>query len=137
MARDIYHNTVRDALIADGWTITNDPFPIVFGGHNMYVGLGVERMLAAERGNRHIAVKVKSFVGGSEVDDLGLALAQYMLYRGLMQEEDAERTLYLGVSRKIFEGLFQQPLGRFTSEEFHVKMLVFDPDERAIHRWIE
>ena len=137
MARDIYHNTVRDALIADGWTITHDPLPLSFGGHNMYVDMGAERMMAAERGNRRIAVKVKSFVGDSEVDDLGLALGQYVLYGGQMQKEDAERTLYLGVSRKAFESLFQQPLGRFTIEEFHVKMLVFDPDERTIHRWIE
>ncbi|MBI3958123.1 MAG: XisH family protein [Chloroflexi bacterium] len=137
MAKDIYHETVREALIADGWTITHDPFPLSFGGHNMYVDLGAERMLAAERGNRLIAVEVKSFIGRSEVHDLELALGQYMLYRGLMKEEDAERTLYLGVSRTVFEGLFQHPLGRFTIEEFHVKMLVFDPDERKIHRWIE
>lgn len=24
-ARDIYHNTVKNALIKDGWTITHDP----------------------------------------------------------------------------------------------------------------
>jgi hypothetical protein len=25
-ARDIYHNAVKAALIADGWTITHDPY---------------------------------------------------------------------------------------------------------------
>ena len=62
MARDIYHSTVREALIADGWTVTHDPLPLSFGGHNMYVDMGAERMMAAERGNHRIAVEVKSFV---------------------------------------------------------------------------
>ncbi|MFN8569082.1 MAG: element excision factor XisH family protein [Kouleothrix sp.] len=54
-ARDIYHNAVKAALIADGWTITHDPYRIEYGGKDAYVDLGAERasldvVLAAERG---------------------------------------------------------------------------------------
>lgn len=31
-ARNIYHDAVRDALIADGWTITDDPLRVLFAG---------------------------------------------------------------------------------------------------------
>lgn len=30
-ARDIYHDTVRNALIKDGWNITNDPLRLRIG----------------------------------------------------------------------------------------------------------
>ena len=30
MAKDIYHQIVRDALENDGWTITHDPYAIEF-----------------------------------------------------------------------------------------------------------
>lgn len=28
MARDLFNNTVKDALIQEGWQITHDPFPV-------------------------------------------------------------------------------------------------------------
>ena len=41
--RDIFHDAVKNALIKEGWTITNDPLFIQFGGVDMYVDLGVEK----------------------------------------------------------------------------------------------
>src|SRR5437764_15436543 len=93
--RDIYHDSVKQALIKDGWTITHDPFVVAFGLHNLYVDLGAEQMLAAEREGRRIAVEVKSFIRRSEVEDLENALGQYLLYRSLLQRTDPERVLYL------------------------------------------
>lgn len=48
-ARDIYHNNVKKALIGEGWKITHDPYTIAFGLKNVFVDLGAERMLAAEK----------------------------------------------------------------------------------------
>ena len=49
-ARDFYHDAVVKALIADGWTITHDPLKISYGGEDLYVDLGAERMtIAAEK----------------------------------------------------------------------------------------
>ncbi len=50
--RDIYHDAVRRALIKDGWTITHDPLRLDWGGKDMYVDLGAERLLAAEKGEQ-------------------------------------------------------------------------------------
>ena len=30
-AKDTYHDPLRNALIKDGWTITDDPFRLVWG----------------------------------------------------------------------------------------------------------
>ncbi len=48
-ARDIYHDSVKKALIKDGWTITHDPYILTFGQKDVFVDLGAERVLAAEK----------------------------------------------------------------------------------------
>jgi hypothetical protein len=73
-ARDILHDVVKEALIKEGWTITNDPFLVAFGIRKVYVDLGAERLLAAERGTDQIVVEVKSFLGASRMADLEQAL---------------------------------------------------------------
>ncbi|MDY7012769.1 MAG: element excision factor XisH family protein [Cyanobacteriota bacterium] len=68
-ALDIYHNTVKNALLKDGWTIIYDPFHLKWGKKDMYVDFGAKRLLAATRGEQKIAVEVKSFVSPSEMED--------------------------------------------------------------------
>ena len=43
MARDIYHYIVKEALEADGWTITQDPFILKSGGVRMEIDLAAEQ----------------------------------------------------------------------------------------------
>jgi hypothetical protein len=58
-AKNIYHDGVARALIADGWTITHDPLTLSFGGKDLFVDLGAERAaLAAEKEGRRIAVEI-------------------------------------------------------------------------------
>ena len=73
-AKDIYHETVKNPLIKDGWTITHDPLVLRWGTNDVYVDLGAEQLLAAEKRGQKIAVEIKSFVGRSDVDDLEKAL---------------------------------------------------------------
>jgi hypothetical protein len=85
-AKDIYHETVRNALIKDGWTITHDPLRIRLArGKNLFVDLGAERLLGAERGSEKIAVEVKSFVGASDMRGLEEAVGQFVLYLSLLK----------------------------------------------------
>jgi hypothetical protein len=50
-AKDRYHKAVRHALESDGWTITADPLTLRVGTRDLYVDLGAEKLLAAERGS--------------------------------------------------------------------------------------
>lgn len=79
-ARDRYHHQVKTALQRDGWTITHDPLKLKWGAKDMYVDLGAEQLLAAEKDTCKIAVEVKSFLGPSEIADLEQALGQFVLY---------------------------------------------------------
>lgn len=134
--RDIYHNVVKNALIKDGWTITHDPFVLPFGLHNLYVDLGAEQMLAAEKVGERIAVEVKSFVGRSEVEDLEGALGQYLLYRSLLKRQFQEHTLYLAVTRRALEGILSTELGRVVREDYALKLIVFNPEQEVIEQWL-
>ena len=77
-AKNVYHDAVIIALVADGWTITDDPLRLEYGDRNLYVDLGAERAtLGAERTGRRIAVEMQSFLGLSPVRDLEEAVGQY------------------------------------------------------------
>ena len=46
--------------------ITDDPLKIEVGDVEMYIDLGAEQVLAAEREGEKIAVEIKSFIGTSK-----------------------------------------------------------------------
>ncbi len=69
-ARDIYHDNFKNALIKDGWIITHDPYMLKWGLKDLYIDLGAQKLLAAEKQEQKIAVEIKSFVSPSEVEDL-------------------------------------------------------------------
>lgn len=90
-AKDFFHNTVRHALEKDGWTITNDPLHLRYGLADVYIDLGAEKLLAAERGNEKIAVEVKSFLSGSAISEFHKALGQFLNYRIILESEEPQR----------------------------------------------
>lgn len=98
-ARDLFHDQVIHALIKDGWTITDDPLHIKWRKKNLYVDLGAERLLAAEKAERRIAVEIKSFIGKSDIADLEAALGQFVLYQTVLAKTSPERTLNLRFTR--------------------------------------
>jgi hypothetical protein len=59
-AKDVFHEAVKKALLNEGWTITADPLYIQFGGVDLYVDLAAEKVIAAEKDGRKIAVEIKS-----------------------------------------------------------------------------
>jgi hypothetical protein len=135
-AKDIYHDTVKNALTKDGWTITHDPLRLQWGPKDLYVDLGAEHLLAAAQGERKIAVEIKSFVGPSLVTDLEHALGQYILYHDIMAHVEPDRVLYLAIRRTIFLDLFAEPIGRVLLDNRRLNLIVFDPRTEVIVQWI-
>jgi hypothetical protein len=107
-SKDIYHAAFVRALQRDGWMITHVPFTIPFEGTHLFVDIGAERMIGAERDGERIAVEIKSFIKPSPVQDLKEAVGQYILYGDIMAEspEDAARTLYLAVREETYRTVF-------------------------------
>ena len=134
-AKDIFHDAVKHALEKDGWSITNDPLFIRFGGIDMYIDLGAERIIAAERGNQKIAVEIKSFVGPSETTEFSTALGQFLKYQLALEEEQPDRMLYLAVPQDTYRTFFSLELTRRLVERYKVSLIVYDPEEEVIMQW--
>ena len=135
-AKDIYHETVKQALIKDGWVITHDPLPLKWGKKDMYVDLGVEKLLLAEKTGRKIAVEIKSFVGPSEIEDLKNALGSYLLYADVLKQTEPERELYLAIRKAVYFDLFEEPIGQLLLHNHRVQILVFDQHHEEVVQWI-
>ena len=135
-AKDIYHETVRHALIKDGWTITHDPFRLKFGKKTLYADLGAERLIAAEKACNKIIVEIKSFVGRSELHDLHEAVGQYVLYDKIIQAQQLDRHLYLAVSEMTYNGIFSTDLGQLLMTTCPLRVIVFDEDQEVLTQWI-
>ncbi len=136
-AKDIYHQTVKIALVKDGWTITHDPYRIRLArGKNLFVDLGAERLIAADRDTEKIAVEIKSFTRASDMKDLEDALGQFVLYARLLIRYAPERTLYLAVTEEIRKTVFEEEAGQILIEDGIIRLVTFDPTQEVIVRWI-
>src|SRR5262249_58938758 len=100
----------RNALVKDRWTITHDPLRLRWGSKDLYVDLGLTQLLAAEQGEKLLAIEIKSFLGASLVEDLQQALGQYILYHDLLARLEPQRVLYLALRQETLADVFQVPL---------------------------
>ena len=135
-ARDRYHDPMTNALIKDGWTITDDPLHVKWGKKDLYVDLGAEQLLAAEKDQRKIAVEVKSFLGHSEMADLEQAIGQYTIYHDVLSRAEPDRVLFLAVNEEVYNNLFDEPIGELLLENQRVRLIIFDPHTETIRQWI-
>jgi hypothetical protein len=135
-AKNIYHDAVVHALTADGWTITHDPLTLSYGGKDLFVDLGAERLaIAAEKSGRRVAVEIQSFLSPSPVRDLQEAVGQFEVYRAILAETEPERLLYLAVPRRIHEGLLTEAFGQLIVTRLRLRLLVFDEQQQKVVRW--
>ena len=136
MARDIFHNSVRRALEKEGWTITDDPYEISAGNVDMLIDLGAENLLAAELQGQYIAVEIKSFTRPSAISEFHTAHGQYLNYLYALEENSDQRTLYLAVPRKSYETFFQLEFIQKTIQRSQIRLVVYDPAEEEIVKWL-
>lgn len=136
MARDIYHDNVRQALIKDGWTITHDPFQVQFGDADLSIDLGAEKVIAAEKGEHKIAVEVKSFIAKSLIYEFHEVLGQYLNYRRILRlTNQADRKVILAIPSEAYDRLFRKEFVQITLEEEQVQYFVFETTKNEILSW--
>ena len=135
-ARDKYHDCVCNALIKDGWTITNDPYTLSLGTKDLFVDLGAERVLAAQKGEQKIAVEIKSFIGQSEMADLEQALGQYTLYRAILLQQEPDRQLFLAIPEHAMHDVFEEPIGQLLLATGLTRLFAFSVIKEEIIRWM-
>lgn len=135
-AKDIFHDKVKNALIKDGWTITDDLYSLKWdNGENLLIDLAAERVIAAEKDNEKIAVEIKTFIGKSTMYDLHLAVGQFMVYQIALEEKEPERVLFLAVPMEVFQEVFLKPKASKLTERVDLKIIGFDVEKEEIVQW--
>ena len=128
MAKDIFHEAAKQALINDGWLVTHDPFRLNYFGKDLYIDLGAERLIAAEKENELIAVEVKSFISASLVYDFHLAMGQYLNYVRALQRKDPNRVLYLAITEFVYHSFFTHEDVQDSLLYHRVNVIIFSDD---------
>jgi hypothetical protein len=136
-AKDIIPDAVKNALIKDGWTITHDPYTIKYEEVTAYADLGAEITIAAEKENHKIVVEIKSFISPSPLYDLKIALGQYDIYKVFLKATAPERQLYIAVSHKVYDEIFQQKAYQLVIKEYQIPLLIVNVDTEEILEWIK
>ncbi|MGE3541588.1 MAG: XisH family protein [Candidatus Tectimicrobiota bacterium] len=135
-AQDIFHEVVKTALHKDGWIITHDPLHIRVGGAiDMYIDLGAEKVIAAEKAGRKIAVEIKSFLGSLTLTEFHLALGQFMNYRYALADTEPDRVLYLAVPLDTYAAFFTLPFIQSVWRRSQLHLLVYDVRIEEICQW--
>ncbi|MDZ8054126.1 MAG: XisH family protein [Aulosira sp. ZfuVER01] len=136
-AKDIFHESVKQALQKEQWVITDDPLKFKFGNVNFQIDLGAERLVAAERAGEKIAVEIKSFLNASAITDFYAALGQFLSYRLALEGTEPERVLYLAVPVDAYRTFFQLEFTQTAVQKYQVLLVVYDPVNEVIVQWIK
>jgi XisH protein len=135
MAKDLFHDAVRKALLKERWVITADPLVIRIEGVKLEIDLAAEKIFAAEREGCKIAVEIKSFLNPSSITDFHAALGQFLNYRLALQIREPDRTLYLAVPIDTFDSFFQEPCIQQAVSLYQVKLVIYNPVKEVIALW--
>ncbi len=135
MAKDLIHEAVKEALQADGWTITDDPLIVPIEETFVKMDLGAERVIAAQKGSEKIAVEIKTLQNPSIVYSFYEAFGQYMFYRDALTDQGIDREMYLGVSELAFKRLTKLSFISKRIQQYHIKILVVDLEAKKIVQW--
>jgi len=136
MAKDIFHNIVKNALIKEDWLVTDDPLRLKVGVITFQVDLGAEKVIGAEKAGQKIAVEIKSFLNPSTITDFYNALGQFLSYRLALEKNESDRILYLAVPLDVYESFFQFDFTQSAIQAYQIFLIVYDPSQETITQWI-
>jgi hypothetical protein len=134
--KDQIHEVVKNALVKDGWTITDDPFRIVYEDADVYADLRIVKTEVGTMILRALIIEIKGFTGDSPLHSLENALGQYELYRIYLKNIAPEDKLYLAVSATTYAEQFTRPAFAIILEEKNLPLLVVDTEREEVVRWI-
>jgi len=102
----------------------------------VFIDLGAEKLLIAEKEHQKIAVEVKSFVSLSPLKDFYNALGQYQLYTLALKHRFPDRVLYLAMPDESYALLRSDDLLAEFLDELNLNYLIFNSTQTVIKQWI-
>ncbi len=136
MARDKFHQEVKQALEKEGWLITDDPLYIKVGQIPVHIDIGAEKLIGAERNGEKIAVEIKTFGRASFITALHEAVGKYIIYRSVLKYIQSDRLIYLALPDDIYAEFGNEPIVQSVFTEYNFKILIYEPTTQLITSWI-
>jgi hypothetical protein len=137
MAKDIYHDAVKNSLIKDGWTITFDPYPIKYEEVKLQADLAGEKTVSAIKEEQQIVIEIKSFLSRSPMREFETALGQYLIYQTFLSLTHPQYKIYLAVGDKIYEKFFTKTAIQLIIKKYDILLLVININKEEILQWID
>ena len=134
--KDKIHDAVKNALIKDGWTITDDPYRIIFGDADVYADFRIVKAGTETILTRALVIEIKGFTGDSPLHNLENALGQYEVYRIYLKSIAPEDKLYLAISSAIYKKQFVRPAFAIIVQEKQLPLLIVDLEHEEVIEWI-
>ena len=135
-AHDSIHEAVKNALTKEGWTITNDPFILVYETDKFYADLRAERPATTESPQRIIVVEIKSLLGPSLMHELEVALGQYQVYHSILQATAPDHRLFLAIQEESYEKLLARPTFQLIKRAFQLALVIVNTEREEVKEWI-
>lgn len=135
--RDNIHAAIKNALVKDGWTITNDPYRIEYEDADVYADLRIEKTLPGELPRRVLVIEIKEFAGPSPMNRLEEALGQYQVYRSYLRQIAPEEQLYLAVDKASYDSLFARLSFQRIVDDYQLSLVIVDVPNEEVARWID
>jgi hypothetical protein len=87
---------------------------------------------------RKIAVEVKNYPpNGDMMGEFQRSIGQYLQYVFCLLEDEPDREVYKAVPKATYEGFLIGPRASAFLKKHGVKLLVYNPDNNQIDKWIE
>jgi hypothetical protein len=134
--KDRIHEAVKNALVKDGWTITDDPYRIHYEDTDVYADLRVEKTDGETGAHHALVIEIKSFLDQSAIHNLEVSLGQYVAYRTLLKAVAPDCKLYLAVADAIYQSQFQRKSFQFIVQDNQVALIVVDVHREEVMAWI-
>ena len=137
MAKDIYHDLVKQALENEGWRITNEPYylSVGIGRRKVAADFGAEKFIIAEKGVVKILVEIKSFITTSNINELHHSVGQYDFYALLLETQEPNRIPYLAMPKDAYEDFVREPIIQTFLDRHHVNLIIFETQYPINYEW--
>lgn len=135
--RDLVHVALVNALKKDGWIITHDPLFVKLGRRKGYIDIGAEKLIAATKDNRKIAIEGKGFSGNSELSEFEKALGQFNLYVLALEEKEPDRTLYLAMPDDFYIDFMEDSFFQKVIRMYRLRIITFNVENETLIQWID
>jgi hypothetical protein len=134
-AKDKYHDQMVNALKNDGWRIVEEN--VVVGDEVRQLFIDILARRETDESVEAVLVEVKVFEDAkSPMTYLQKAIGQYMLYKAFLAYTDKPIPLYLAVPLSIYNDLFSESIINYAVQFLKMKMVIFDPVQEQIVKWI-